>query len=399
MPKREPQEVPASWCADRVSWPVSSIVDGGLAGAAATASRVAWLDPAGRLLYRGVPLESLASHTSFEEVSYLLVSGRRADRDPSGFSSFTASWASAARVPDRTRDLLARLEPGVAPLCRLRAGASMLRETETLAGDARPAALLAELSALVVALVALEQGHPVLPPSEGETVAARITRALTSDDPTPERVAALETMLVTFADGGLQPLTFGALVVASCLASPGAALVAGLGAAAGVRAHGAAYALSEALKTLDGRNAAETWVDDHLAKGGRVPGFGHRIFGARDPRVAILRETSTALVEGGAASVPPHDAERMLETTRVIEAHGRARLRDRDVGPNASLHGALLVSLLCATSRIAPLVTTFASCAGTLARANEYHGQNRIFRPLDRYVGPDPRPYVELGAR
>ena len=49
----------------------------GLAGVPATRSRIGLINgQEGKLRYRGYPIEQLAEHSSFEEVSYLLLKGK-----------------------------------------------------------------------------------------------------------------------------------------------------------------------------------------------------------------------------------------------------------------------------------------------------------------------------------
>jgi citrate synthase len=141
------------------------------------------------------------------------------------------------------------------------------------------------------------------------------------------------------------------------------------------------------------------WVDAQLYGGARLPGFGHRFLGAGDPRVAILRECAEDLVASEAAIVEPDEARRMLEVARAIDAVGTSRLAPKRIGPNAHIYGALILTLLGAAPRVVPFLVAFARFAGALARTEEYLAHNRIFRPLDRYVGPAERRYVPLEAR
>ena len=56
--------------------------DPGFMATAATSSAITYIDgDAGVLLYRGYPIEQLAEHSSFLEVSYLLQQGRAAERE------------------------------------------------------------------------------------------------------------------------------------------------------------------------------------------------------------------------------------------------------------------------------------------------------------------------------
>jgi citrate synthase len=391
--------IPASWRASGVTWPLSSTVGAGLHGAAATVSRVAWLDPAGRLLYRGVPIESLVGGSSFEEIAFLLLCGSRRDDDPDGWMRFGDDLRGTMTVPDRVRSLLETMGRRVSPLDRLRAGISELgaiRGAETRESAAR---LLGRLAALLAAIAADERGLGLDLATGASTVSEHLLLPFLGTSPDPRAVGALDTTLIAYADDGLAPQTFATLVVASCLGDSCSALVAGLGAAGGTRASGAAVPIAEALLTLDGPDRVDLWIDHRLHRRERLPGFGHRFLGARDPRLSILRTCAETLVESETTVVDPPDARRMLSIARALEERGTARLAGKGVGANAHIYGALVLTLLGATPRVVPFVVAFARFAGALARIEEYLGHNRIFRPLDRYVGPEPRPFVPLEAR
>ena len=118
--------------------------------------------------------------------------------------------------------------------------------------------------------------------------------------------------LVLLADHELNASTFAARVVASTGASLAACLAAGLAALSGPL-HGGATALAvslldEAARTRDARSVVEA----RLARGERIPAFGHPLYPDGDPRAAFLLDrlppdpVRTTLVEVIAEIVGQH---------------------------------------------------------------------------------------------
>ncbi len=391
--------LPSTHAASGVTWPVTTTVGAGLRGAIATTSRVAWLDPSGRLLYRGVPIESLVHGPSFEEIAFLLLCGRRRTDDPSGWSRFREDLRETMVIPDRVRSLIIAMGRDAAPLDRLRAGVSELGAIGGAEREETSSRLLGRLAALLIGIAADERGLGLRISTGRATISERFLHEILGARPDTTALAALDTTLIAYADDGLAPQTFATLVVASCLGDRCSALVAGLSAASGSRASGAAVTLAEAIAGLGGASEVEAWIDGILARGERLPGFGHRVFGARDPRLSLLRGAAERLVERGVTAFDRDEGRRMLDVARALETVGTSRLESRGIGANAHIYGALVLSLLGVRPRVIPFMVAFARFAGALARVDEYLSHNRIFRPLDRYTGLDARPFAPLEAR
>src|SRR5258707_13995020 len=63
-----------------------------------------------------------------------------------------------------------------------------------------------------------------------------------------------------------------------------------------VTLHGGAPARErEMLDDIVSPDRAEAWVRDTVGRGGRIMGFGHRVYKGKDPRSALLREVANAV--------------------------------------------------------------------------------------------------------
>jgi citrate synthase len=115
--------------------------------------------------------------------------------------------------------------------------------------------------------------------------------------------------LVLCADHELNASSFTARCVASTGASLRAAVVAGLAALTGSR-HGGATARGEAMWDEVGELRPGVKLQERLARGEDLPGFGHDLYPNGDPRAAVLlarvlkhHEAWQALIEEGTALV------------------------------------------------------------------------------------------------
>ncbi|GGF48105.1 hypothetical protein GCM10011611_63160 [Aliidongia dinghuensis] len=180
----------------------------------------------------------------------------------------------------------------------------------------------------------------------------------------------LRAALVLSADHELNTSAFTMRCVASTGASLPAALLGGLAALSGPR-HGGMTAQVEVLFEALARDGdAERLVAGRLARGEGVPGFGHPLYPAGDPRGAALL----------ALAAPDARAEALVRA--VADLAGQAPTID--VGLVALSRGLVL------PAGAAIALFAIGRTAGWLAHALEQVGEGRLIRPRARYVGPLP---------
>src|SRR5260370_30791165 len=101
--------------------------------------------------------------------------------------------------------------------------------------------------------------------------------------PAENHVSRLDTYLVLLADHGMNASTFTARVIASTESDLASCVVGGIGALKGPL-HGGAPAL--AMDMLDAIGTADNiqpWIENALASGTTLMGFGHRVYRTTDP--------------------------------------------------------------------------------------------------------------------
>jgi citrate synthase len=217
------------------------------------------------------------------------------------------------------------------------------------------------------------------PPSKEH--ATRIAVTLTSSlraRPSAAQVMNVDRALVLCAEHELNASTFAARIAASA----GADLYACLGAAVHTMsgsAHGGMCERVEALLASTGkaRNATHT-VRAWLARGEALPGFGHPLYPAGDPRAALLIELARA-----------HGAR--TEAARTAFALLEAMQRGGHPAPN--LDAGLVTLCTCLELPRGAAATIFAvgRTAGWVAHTLEQRAAGYLLRPRARYVGAAAR--------
>ncbi len=249
----------------------------GLEGVVAFETEIAEPDrDGGSLRYRGVDIEELVGVVPFERVWGLLV-------DEAPEPGLPPAEPYVAR--DLTGDTPADLQTVVARL----SGEWGFEKLIDI-GDDQAREELRRVSAAMISIcaqsarVADGRATPVDSAlvSEGTTTAERFLLEWRGEaDPT--HVRAIDTYWICTAEHGLNASTFTARIVASTGADCAATLSAAIGALSGPLHGGAPARVLPMLDAAAQADDMDRFVADLLDGGGRLMGFGHRVYRAEDP--------------------------------------------------------------------------------------------------------------------
>jgi citrate synthase len=185
-------------------------------------------------------------------------------------------------------------------------------------------------------------------------------------------------------DNGLGNSTFAARVVVSSRASLAAAVLGGYCAFCGPLHGGAPGLALDMLDEIEASGDIDGWIERKLAAGGRLMGFGHRVFRHRDPRADLLRAALQRLDPDSARLGFVIDVER-----RAVAALQR-RKPGRRVEANIEMDAGLLLDAIGLPRQAFTPVFAVARCAAWLAHAMEQRQTGRMIRPASTYIGPVP---------
>ncbi|MGI8758443.1 MAG: citrate synthase [Acidimicrobiales bacterium] len=349
--------------------------------------------------YRQYSARELADKRTLEDVWYLLFDGDLPTLDER--AAFLDEIRPLRHLPDAVGPLLSTIAgtgEAFLPLDALRSATSVTATAlgfrpslDITAAELRADAvrLCALVPTLIGALFRLRQGLEPVEPHPELAHAANYLWMLTGEVPDPEHARAVEQYLISTVDHGFNVSTFTARVITSTGADIGAAVVGAIGALSGPLHGGAPSRALDMLEAIGEPERAEAWIREAVAGGGRIMGFGHRVYKTDDPRSLLLRELAQRL--GGEKAEFATTVERTI--VEVLE----------DLKPGRELHANVefYAGVVMERCGIPPemFTPTFAASRviGWCANILEQAADNRIIRPSARYVGPaPPQPVPEL---
>jgi citrate synthase len=253
-----------------------------------------------------------------------------------------------------------------------------------LPDDSTPAAIAAALPVGIAALLRTRAGHAPLPPDPSLPSAADFLRMVEGAPVEARFAAALDTYWTTVIDNGLSASTFAARVIISTSASLAAAVEGAYGAFTGWRHGGAPGLALDMLDEIAASGDVDGWLDRTLASGGRLMGFGHRVFRLRDPRADMLRQALQRLDPGSKRLAFAQDVER-----RAVAALQRLK-PGRRLEANIEMDAALLLDAIGLPRAAFTPVFAIARAPAWIAHALEQQRTGRMLRPASTYIGPRP---------
>ncbi|MEO0325017.1 MAG: citrate/2-methylcitrate synthase [Myxococcota bacterium] len=295
--------------------------------------------------------ELAAAGARFEEVTELLLTGRPGD---------PASWKEA-RPGRRLR--LPRGTPQPLDALVLRLGAQAMADPQRFASA--PPARLARARRLLRGL-AWAAGEGAL----RDSVAATLAEAFGLRGTARER-AALDVALVLSADHELNASTFAARVAASAGADAYGAVAAGLAALGGTKHGGAVLRVASLCGSLGDAADVPRTLQERLARGEGLPGFGHPLYAQGDPRTPPLLEQARRI---GARRRHVRTVLALVDAVELVGA-GKPTL---DLGLYA------LSRALGLPPGAGVVIFAVGRAAGWLAHAQEQADQGYAIRPRAR---------------
>ena len=384
----------------------------GLEGVVVAQTRLSKVDgERGELIIGGFPVERLAPQASFEEVLYLLWHDRLPTR--AELDALRRQLAAERTLPAATVALLRTAAARRAPaMDALRMAVATLSLSDDHPEDlSRPAnlrrasALVGRFPTIVAAYWRLLHGRDPIDPHPRLGHAANFLHMISGEEPPPEVARALETYLNTVVDHGLNASTFTARVIVSTRSDMCSALVGAIGALKGPLHGGAPGPALDMVFEIQARAAssgralgeeAAAYTRDVLAAGGRLMGFGHRVYKVRDPRAEVLGAAAVRLFQR-AGDMRLYDEVRTVEEAvlGVLHEHKPGRRLETNVEFYTALllHGVGLDSLLFSPT------FAVARAGGWTAHVLEQIGEDHLIRPSSVYVGPRARSWVPVERR
>ncbi|MDS0259486.1 citrate synthase [Haloarcula sp. S1CR25-12] len=369
----------------------------GLEGVTVAETRLSDIDgEAGELVIGGFPVETLATNATYEETVFLLLE----DRLPSAaeLDAFRADLASRRELCEETHAVLRRAaEDGEPAMDALRMGlAAATLDADTDEPSEAAKRVVAVIPTVVAAYWRYRSGEAPVAPDPELGHAENYLAMLTGDPPDDHAVRGLETYLNTVVDHGLNASTFTARTVVSTESDLVSAATAAAGALKGPLHGGAPGPVLEMLRTVHESGDPERYVREALDAGERLMGFGHRVYRVRDPRAEVL-STAAERFYAAAAETDFYDTVEQFETVALdLLADHKP---DRRLATNVEFYTAALLHGVGVPRALFTATFAVARSGGWMAHGLEQLADNRLVRPVGRYVGTRDRSWTPVEQR
>lgn len=371
-------------------------INRGLIGVYFDRSSVSLIDGAkGELSYRGYSIHDLATHASFEEVSYLLIHGELPT--PAQLQDFDAALKAARQLPDQIYDIIRACQQGH-PMDVLRTAVSALAalepdsQTATAEGFVRNGIrLTSQVPMIIAAHEAMRNNRTPVAADPALSHAANWLWMLKGEKPSEDAARLADVDFILHAEHGSNASSFAARVTVGTQTNLHGAIVTALSTLAGPAHGGAAEDVMKMVHEIGTPSNAAAYVKAKRAAREPVTGFGHRVYRAEDPRARHMREGVRRLGQEMGAPEWYEILQAVVEAMQPYARHG--------LNVNVDFYSGVIYQLHGIPMDLYVPIFAIGRMPGWVVQCMEQQQSNILLRPLTAYNGPDARPWVPLQAR
>jgi citrate synthase len=383
--------------------------DPGLLSTASCESSVTYLDgEKGILRYRGYPIEQLAEGSTYLEVAYLLLHGELPTEVQFDEWRHEITYHTFIHENVRKRFLegfhydahpMGMLVSAVAALSTFYLDAKDIFDAESRRKQV--IRLIAKMPTLAAAAHRFSVGMPFVYPDNSLDFCANFLSMMWKVaeprfDANPTLARALDILFILHADHEQNCSTTAMRVVGSSHADPYSACAAACAALYGPRHGGANEAVIRMLTEIGSIDEVPAFVQSvKEGTGGRLQGFGHRVYKSYDPRAKIIKRTADE-VFAITGKNPLLDIALKLEEIALSDEY----FTSRRLYPNVDFYSGLIYQAMGFPLEMFPVLFAIPRTSGWLSHWIEMLDQDsKIVRPRQLYAGVDARDYVPIDRR
>ncbi len=380
--------------------------DPGFVNTASCRSAITYIDgDAGILRYRGYPIDQLAQHSTFTEVSFLLIYGELPT--PAELAAFETNLRNHTMLHEDLKRFFDGFPRDAHPMPVLSSAVSALSTFYQDSLDPfddeqvhiSTIRLLAKLPTIAAYAHKKSVGQPFLYPDNSLGLTENFLR-MTFGVPSsefeidPAIVKTLDMLFILHADHEQNCSTSTVRMVGSSHANMFASVSAGINALFGPLHGGANQAVLEMLTKIDrdGLTAKDfvAGVKDRRA-GHKLMGFGHRVYKNYDPRAALVKAATHDVLERTGARDKLLDIAMELEEIALADDY----FKSRKLYPNVDFYTGLIYQAIGFRPQMFTVLFALGRLPGWIAQWREMIDDpaTRIGRPRQVYVGAKERHY------
>ncbi len=365
----------------------------------------------GVLLYRGYPVEQLAKHSNFIEVSYLLLHGElpttqeleefdRTIRLHTMLNEGMLQFFNGFRYDAHPMAILSAVVGSMSAYYHDTLDTSNPEERDIFAHR-----ILAKLPTIAAAAYKLSIGQPFMYPRNDLNYTENLLQMLFSVPAEPyvmDEIAAeaLDLLFILHADHEQNCSTSTVRMAGSSGANPYSAIAAGISALWGPAHGGANEAVLEMLEEIGTVENISKYVDKAKDRDDpfRLMGFGHRVYKNFDPRATIIREMAhKVLAQLDNPDTPMFDLALELEQVALKDEY----FIEKNLYPNVDFYSGIIYKALGIPTDMFTVMFALGRSVGWAAHWREMIAdpKGKISRPRQLYTGPPQRDYVLVDER
>lgn len=393
------------------------VFDPAFLNTAAISSKITFIDgDRGFLMHRGYPIEQLAEKSDFLETAYLLIYGRLPDKKQD--TTWRYEVMHHTEISEDVKKVIGSMRYDSHPMSVF---VSAFAALGAFAPEANPALqgrnlylenkdvmnkniirILGKAGTIAAASMRVRMNRPFIAPRSDYSYCENLLYMMDAQSegenyrPDSRLVKALDTLFILHADHEMNCSTATMTHVGSSLVDPYSAIAAAAAALYGPLHGGANEAVIRMVEKIGSVDNVLPFLEKVKRKEELLFGFGHRVYRNTDPRSKIIREVADSVFEACGR-------EPLIEVATALRD---AALKDeffvsRRLYPNVDFWSGLIYKALGFPLDFFPILFAVPRVAGWLAHWKQMldHGNGKIWRPRQVYVGEGLRDYVPMEQR
>ena len=385
--------------------------DPGFTSTASCESALTYIDgDEGVLLHRGYAIGELAEHSTFMEVSYLLLNGELPSKDE--LDTFSRTITRHTMLHEQLMTFYRGFRRDAHPMaimCGVVGALSAFYHDSTDIADPTHRKisshrLIAKMPTIAAAAYKYSIGQPFVYPDNSLSYTGnflRMTFGVPAEkyEVNPIVEKALDRIFILHADHEQNASTSTVRLAGSSGANPFACMAAGIACLWGPAHGGANEAALNMLHEIGTPDRIPHYIERAKDKNDpfRLMGFGHRVYKNYDPRATVMQQTVRELFKELKVTDPVFEVALQLEDMALNDPY----FIEKKLFPNVDFYSGVVLSAIGFPTTMFTVLFALARTVGWVAQWNEMISDpnQKIGRPRQLYTGPTQRDYITVGKR
>ena len=385
--------------------------DPGFTSTASCESALTYIDgDEGVLLHRGYPIDQLAEHSSFMEVSYLLLNGELPSK--AELAAFETTISRHTMLHEQLATFYRGFRRDAHPMavmCGVVGALSAFYHDSTDIADPEHRKisshrLIAKMPTIAAMAYKYSVGQPFIYPDNKLSYTGnflRMTFGVPAEEyeVVPAVEKAMDRIFILHADHEQNASTSTVRLAGSSGANPFACIAAGIACLWGPAHGGANEAALNMLHEIGTPDRIPHYIERAKDKNDpfRLMGFGHRVYKNYDPRATVMQQTVREVFEALKVTDPVFEVALRLEEMALNDPY----FIEKKLFPNVDFYSGVILSAIGFPTTMFTVLFALARTVGWVAQWNEMISDpnQKIGRPRQLYTGPVQRDYVPLSQR